>query len=253
MSLVVTVGVSETARGAKDTLPVDLTSQHSQCNLRLRRAGLPEFVADYTGPTGQLSLSLPACGLERLRRIAAHVWYWKQKLPPEESDDVAAAHDEFIRWYLDSKGDLWGGPIGGLIARTNLQRRRFDQLMLTKADLACFLPVEFVTPLEPLPESELAIPHDTESGATSRLDPGDLWYTPLGSAPRLHDEMLRLSEALDVPADVGVDEIRGLLACGPPYPSRWEDYTHERLTCAALRALTFLAVDVALPLVWQRA
>jgi hypothetical protein len=179
------------ARGEDATNSRELAyarQQVAEINEQLEVAGLP--TVDEPDGTGEAPTVFEAApdALTRLQRLAAHGWYWHQELP-EPLSDGDASHDEHVRWYRESEGELWGGILGQYVARDNLRRRRFDHLVLHEANNGFYVPVAFQRVLKLQPTPGPAAPEEVQAPLVM---PRTLGTSNIGSSVGLLDDVGRL-------------------------------------------------------------
>jgi hypothetical protein len=168
--------------------------QLAEINEQLELAELP--TVDEPDGTGEQPtvVAIAQDGIARLQRLAAHAWYWHQRLPEPIGPDESPI-DDHVRWYHESDGELWGGVLGQYIARGNMRRRRFDHLILHDASTGFYVPVEFDRVLKLRPVARQLEPSLGEAPVTAEM-PTTVGQSSIGSCVALIDELDRLRDAI---------------------------------------------------------
>jgi hypothetical protein len=167
--------------------------QVAEINDQLQLADLP--TVDEPDGTGEppTVVAVARNGIARLQRLAAHTWYWHQRVPAPLGPDEPPV-DDHVRWYRESEGELWGGVFGQYIARDNMRRRRFDHLVLHDASAGFYVPVQFGTMMKLRPVVRAAEP--SPDAVPERQMPRTLGKSNIGSSFALAEELDRLHEAI---------------------------------------------------------
>ncbi|MEE2938914.1 MAG: hypothetical protein VX460_00885 [Planctomycetota bacterium] len=163
--------------------------------------------------------------LGALKRVAAHVWM--TGLPP-----LPGGGAEALDRYEAAARVSSGGRAGSLRLVTPPSRTRaFDHLVHHEEAEGLYLPADFA--------AVLLLP--------SEVDP--LEHEPLGSAPRLAEECLRLAAAMDLPP--GVDPEGDEIWAARDDPSRWGGFGAEGFALLRLAHAAAIASAAGAALILQ--